>query len=356
MAENWKLQENQKEQSFGPLWKYICQDDITDIEYTAGNLWIKRINSISQKVNDEEITEQFMKDFAIRVGNHVGKNFNPVNNTICADTDTLRITCVYDSMALSGLVVNIRKSLPKLRFNRKQAIEQGYASEEILAMLINCVLAKRNFVFCGEPGKGKTECGKFLSSYIKSHEKVITIEDVCEWHYGQINPGKSHIEIKVDDDDYAKVLSTALRLNPSWLVFAETRSREVRYLLESWSNGVSSLTTLHTNDARHIPDRILNMLESRQDSDRIVNQIYNDVGIGVLLDEEIGKNNQFKRDIKQVCFYWREDGVNKQALVVDNGILIKERIPSHIKEDVERRNHRDLFTLSQEIIDEEERE
>ena len=98
------------------------------------------------------------------------------------------------------------------------------------------------------------------------------------------------------------------------------------------------------------------MLESRQDSDRIVNQIYNDVGIGVLLDEEEDETGNLKRFIKQVCFYWREDGINKQALVVDNGILIKERIPLHIKEDVERKNHRDLFTLSQEIIDKEERE
>ena len=52
-------------------------------------------------------------------------------------------------------------------------------------------------------------------------------------------------------------------------MLSEARSKEVKYLLQSWSTGVRGMTTLHTDDVRNIPDRILNMLESRVDAERM---------------------------------------------------------------------------------------
>ena len=63
-------------------------------------------------------------------------------------------------------------------------------------------------------------------------------------------------------------------------MLSEARSKEVKYLLQSWSTGVRGMTTLHTDDVRNIPDRILNMLESRVDAERMENDIYQALGYG----------------------------------------------------------------------------
>ena len=73
---------------------------------------------------------------------------------------------------------------------------------------------------------------------------------------------------------FSDAIKSCLRMNPKWIMLSEARSKEVKYLLQSWSTGVRGMTTLHTDDVRNIPDRILNMLESRVDAERIDNDIY----------------------------------------------------------------------------------
>lgn len=342
--QEWKISEKSGERAFRALWKYVSDDTITDIEFDAGKLWVKRINRIRERVIDNEITTEFIENFADRLSSSSGKNFNPVHTFLCSDTSTLRITCVHPNTSISGISVCIRKSLPILRFNEQSAIESGYCQKETMNLLINCVLARLNITYGGEPGKGKTESGKFFSGFIPDYLKVITIEDVPEWHFSKLYPQKSAIELKTNGSDYTEILSIVLRLNPSWIFFAESRSREVKYLLESWSNGIPTMTTIHVEDVRDIPDRILNMLDNQQNSQRIVNQIYNNAGVGVLLQEvEVG-NGKTKHIIGQVGFYYRENGKNQMALVVEEGILYPERVPSYIRYKIEKKIGRDLFS------------
>lgn len=67
----------------------------------------------------------------------------------------------------------------------------------MLHLLLNCVQAKMNLVFGGEPGAGKTECAKFFMQFIRKEERVITIEDSLEIHYANINPGADAVELRV---------------------------------------------------------------------------------------------------------------------------------------------------------------
>lgn len=341
-ANNWSL----NKAYFGPLWEYVSDDEITNIDWDSGQLWLQRANRIREMAFNPDIDETFMHDFAIRVGNHAGLNFNKTDRVVMAETDKLRIVCIHPSFSLSGVSVCIRKSLPKLRFNAKMAVEAGYCEEATMHLLINCVLAQKNLVFCGEPSKGKTEAAKFFSTFIPPHKKVVTIEDVREWHYKEINRGKkSCIELKVKNkQDFEEALALAVRLNPSWLMPAEVRGREARYLLEAWSNGISNMTTLHTSSVAGISDRILNMLGSDIDIDSVRDQIYENVGVGVLLDEvEIG-DGKTKHFIKEVAFFYRDSTGNHMAQVVEDGVLMKEKIPAFIHTEIKKNlNIDDIF-------------
>lgn len=311
---------------FGPLWLYVRNDKITDIDYNGNQLWITDVENERYLIQSHGITEKFVEQFSHRIANEVSKPFNKKNNLLEAETDTLRISIVHESVAISGRSICIRKSMPMLRMQVKKMVEDEYVAVPVLELLTNCVAAKMNFVFCGEPGAGKTECAKFFSQFIPAGERVITIEDNPEWHYSQINPGKDCVELRINTDfDYTKAIKTCLRQNPSWIMLSEARSTEVKSLLECWSTGIRGFTTLHTDDVRKIPDRILNMMESRMDADRMENDVYSYVDVGILLRKKMSAEGKLYRYIDQVCFFVREEGRNEIHMqVVDGNLMVRE--------------------------------
>lgn len=321
---------------FGPLWKYVANQDITDIDYNGTELWLTNVYNERYKVNqqyvDENITVAFVEQFTQRIANVVSRQFNKRNPELEAETSELRVTILHESVARSGRTISIRKTPPVIRLTAEKALEEGFCSKEIMALLINCVESHMNLTFCGMPGIGKTECVKFFSQFIPANERVITIEDTLEIRYSKTNPGKDCVELKVSEDTfgYADAIKSSLRLNPKWIMLSEARSKEVKYLLESWSTGVRGMTTLHTDDVRNVPDRILNMLENRSDADRMENDIFQALDVGVLVRKKADVDGIARRYIDQMCFYIREKGKNSIEMVVFDGKCILQQMPESV--------------------------
>lgn len=316
---------------FGLLYPYITSDDITDVDYNGKNLWITYSNNMRKKVQ-EEIDDEFVEQFSSRVSNAVSKPFNKQFPILEAETNYLRITIVHEAVAVSGRCFCIRKSLPSVRLSEETIISSGYLRENVFSLLKNAVKAKMNIVFCGEPGAGKTECAKFFSTYINENDKVITIEDTIEWHYGLINNAKDVVELQVNNFlNYTDAIKTSLRLNPKWLMLSEVRSTEVKHLLECFSTGISGMTTLHTDDVSKIPDRMLNM--AKISNQNMENDIYSFVDVGILIKrKEILLENGYviKRYVDQVCFFVRDKGENSIVKVVENGQVVTSELPESV--------------------------
>ena len=321
---------------FGPLWKYVSNPDITDIDYNGKEIWVTNVYNeryqVSQQFVEEHITPAFVEQFTQRIANVVSRQFNKRNPELEAETSELRVTVLHESVARSGRSISIRKTPPVIRITAEKAIRDKFCSKEILALLINCVQSHMNLTFCGMPGIGKTECIKFFSQYIPANERVITIEDTMEIRYSKTNPGKDCIEMKVSEDTfgYAEAIKSSLRLNPKWIMLSEARSKEVKFLLESWSTGVRGMTTLHTDDVRNVPDRILNMLESRTDADRMENDVYQALDVGILVRKKTDEEQITRRYMDQICFYIREKGKNKIEMVVFDGKLVMKELPEQV--------------------------
>lgn len=326
---------------YGPFLQYLKRDDITDVDFNGRDLWIRDVNVGRVKVTDkdviEQLTENFIESFTAAVSNMLGENLTATNPTLEAETGNYRITVVHKSVAITGTGICIRKTLPEQRIKPGKAIQEHYCEEKVLHLLANCVKARLNMVFCGEPGVGKTECAKFLTTFIPEEEKVITVEDTLELHYHEINPGKDCMEIRVNEHySYADAMSTVLRLTPKRVMLSETRSIEVKYLIQCWTTGISGFTTLHTDDVRKIPDRILNMLENKQDAERLENDVYVGMDVGVLLETRYDPQKEiYERYISQIGFFSRENGKNYCNLIVRNGKLENEDIV--LPEDIELR-------------------
>lgn len=323
-------------QLYPELYELLKPEVVTDVNFNSGQLWVSTVNRIPEVVKNEKINQAYMYRFAIAVANRVGKEFNPTERVVCGDGENIRITCIEPSQSVSGISVCIRKFLPGLRFTWQEAIEKKYATEECMNLIRNCVLARKSFTFCGLPKEGKTEGMRFFSQFIRKYEHTLTIEDTPEINYSNINPGGCHSALRVINGDYEECLTTALRMSPDWIEFGESRGREVKYLLECWSNGVPLMTTIHTDDAGEVPERILNMLGDRQDADRIVSEVYKNLDVSILVKKKVHPDKSISRHIDQVYFYYRKDGKNHLAKVVENGELFKDRLPAHIKDEIEK--------------------
>ncbi len=303
----------------GPFQKYIEMDEVTDIDYNGRALWIKDHFGIKRRVEETELTDQFIRNFVQSIANFASLPFNKQENVLEAETKQLRITCVHDSVAVSGTAICIRKTTNVPRVVYRKAIEEKLASEKILNLLVNCQRAGMNFIICGEPGIGKTEFAKFLCKYIPKEEKVITIEDNPEWHYKEFRPEADCIELRVNDRfDYTKALKTCMRLNPNRIMLSEVRSTEAVHLIECWTMGMKGITTLHADDVRKISDRLLNMMNPI-DASRLENNIYDCLDIGILIRSRADKDGRRFRYLDQIAFFDRENKRNICRLILEHG-------------------------------------
>ena len=337
------------DESFGPLLPFIEDNAITDVDYNGVDLWLTDINKVKKKADASLVTPKFMEVFINKVSMAVEQQFNPANPILEAESEELRITALHETVTGTGRAFCIRKAPAVPRYNAKDLIRQGYCEQKVLSLLINCVLTKMNFVICGDTGVGKTEFAKFLSGYIRPEDRVITIEDNPEWHYARLYPGNDCIAIKVKKDtaetternnvtamNYTSAIKTCLRLNPSWIMLSEARSKEAKSLLECWSTGVKGITTIHTDNVLKIPDRFMNMIQNSLDADRMVNDIYDFIGVGVLLRVKAMADGGSRRYIDQMCFFDREDGRNDACLLLDDGTVRDVELPDSIVKKMRR--------------------
>ena len=136
---------------FGPLWKYVSNEDITDIDYNGKEIWITNVYNeryqVSQQFVDEQITPVFVEQFTQRIANVVSRQFNKRNPELEAETSQLRVTILHESVARSGRSISIRKTPPVIRITAEKAIREKFCSKETLALLINCVKSHMNLTY-----------------------------------------------------------------------------------------------------------------------------------------------------------------------------------------------------------------
>lgn len=338
--DKWTL----KDEHFGPLLDYIQDDNVTDINFNGTDVWVDDLTRGRYK-SDVILTPQFINQFSTRIADLVSEPFNQYHVLLEAETETLRISIIHESVANTGRSISIRKTPVIKRLSKNKMLRENYCSEEVLTLLERCIDSKMNTLMCGLPGTGKTEMLKYLTGFIPDNERVITIEDNLEIHYSEINPGKDCVELKVDNKqfDYVKAIKACLRQNPQWILLSEARSVEVKYLIESMSTGTHCLTTIHTDDVRKVPDRIKNMAGDSETATRLENDVYAFLDVAVLIKKTF-RDGKIFRFVDQVCFFSRENnGENICTLVVDDGKIINRNIPNEIMRKFQESNVKNPF-------------
>lgn len=325
-----------KRQDYGVLYQYVIDERITDINWNGKQLWIDHLDKGRYMASDI-LTSDFVERFVALIANVTNQNLNRMNPVMEAETEELRISIVHQCVAHTGTTISLRKTPAVRRLDKQDMVTDGYCNEEIVHFLVNAIRAHCSVVICGLPGAGKTELLKYLTKFIPAAERVITIEDVLEIHYRKINPNKDCVEMKVAENfTYTEAIKACLRQLPKWIILSEARSIEVRYLLESLSTGASSITTIHTDDVRNIPERIRSMAGGKEDLDRIENDTYRYIDIGILVKSVVGEDGRIGRHIDQIAMFDRcgkdwQESMNQVIMLVEDGVIVNRNLPTNLK-------------------------
>ncbi len=297
---------------FGPLKKYLDDDDITDISYSnGGQLWLKSLDKGVYRADQQDVNNALVEKIAFQCSNVMGKTFNMAHPFLDSESAELRMNFVHDSIARNGIAAVFRKTPAKIRLEKNKLINEKYVTLSIHDFLINCVKGHCNIIVCGETGSGKTELVKYLASHTAENEKIITIEDTLELHLDRIFPTRDIVAMKTNNiASYSDVLVTCMRQNPKWILLSEVRSAEaVTAVRNSISSGHNILSTIHADKAESIPHRMYSLLESNIDVDQFLKTIYRYVQIGVFVRGRYDpKVKRFVREIAGVTeFYVTDD-------------------------------------------------
>lgn len=308
---------------FGPLKRYLDDDDITDISYSNnGQLWLKSLEKGVYRAEQQDVDNELIEKIAFQCSNVMGKTFNMAHPFLDSESAELRMNFVHESIARNGIACVFRKTPAKIRLEKNKLLKEKYIELSIHEFLINCVKGHCNIIVCGETGSGKTELVKYLASHTAENEKLITIEDTLELHLDRIFPQRDIVAMKTNNiASYSDVLVTCMRQNPKWILLSEVRSAEaVTAVRNSISSGHYILSTIHADKAESIPHRMYSLLESNIDVVQFLKTIYRYVQIGVFVRGRYSPvEKRFVREIAGVCEFFVTDDNEPQF----NNIYLK---------------------------------
>ncbi len=118
-----------------------------------------------------------------------------------------------------------------------------------------CVVSHLNIVVSGGTGSGKTTLLNILSSFIPSHERIVTIEDSAELQLQQRHVVRLETKNAELDGSGAvhirDLVINSLRMRPDRIIIGECRGGEALDMLQAMNTGHDgSLTTTHSNNPR----------------------------------------------------------------------------------------------------------
>lgn len=305
---------------FGPLKKYLDDDDITDVSYSNnGQLWLKSLSKGIYKPEIQDVNNAQIEKLAFQCANMMGKTFNMAHPFLDAESAELRLNFIHDSIARNGIALLMRKTPAKIRLQKDKIIAEKYITETIHDFLLKCVEGHCNIIISGETGSGKTEFLKYLAAHTKENEKLITIEDTLELHLDKIFPYRDIIAMKTNNiASYTDVLVTCMRQNPKWILLSEVRSAEaVMAVRNSISSGHYILSTIHADKAESIPNRMYSLLETNLDIDQFLKSVYRYIQLGVHIRGYQDKNTKrFVREVCEVCEFYVDENNNPKSNVI----------------------------------------
>lgn len=239
----------------GPLQRLIDDPTVTEIMVNGpDNVYIEQAGKLTRapvRFTSEDQLRRIIERIVTRMGRRIDESSPMVDARL---EDGSRVNAVIPPLAFSGSTLTIRK-FAKDPFKVPDLIRFGTLTPQMARLLKACVEGKLNVIVSGGTGTGKTTLLNVLSSFIPTHDRIITIEDAVELqlqqdHVVRLESRPSNIEGK-GEITIRDLVRNSLRMRPDRIVVGEVRGGETLDMLQAMNTGHDgSLSTVHANSPR----------------------------------------------------------------------------------------------------------
>lgn len=224
--------------------------------------------------------EEFL-ELISRIANTVGRKFDSYNTFLDARLPNgSRANATFPTITPMSPTLTIRK-FNKIPLSIIDLVSNSTLSSDLAAFLWTMVEGMRfepmNIIIAGGTGSGKTTTLNALSTFIRSNERLITIEDTLELDLGsRENWVQMESRPKTKDEEEVtmdNLLKNALRMRPDRIIVGEVRGPEAQTMFVAMDIGHrGTMGTVHANTARElllrlqsepmsVPDSLLPLLD-----------------------------------------------------------------------------------------------
>jgi pilus assembly protein CpaF len=238
---------------FGPLYPFICDEQIEEI-------WINSPERIfvarkgKSELSNLILSANEVRDLVDRTLMWSGRRLDLSHPFVDARLpDGSRLHVAIPEITAEHWAVNIRKHIAQ-SLSIHQLAEAGMLSREIAELLILAIADGKNVLISGGTQAGKTTLLNALASEIPFSHRVITIEEVFEIHPRlpdviQLQTRSANLQ---GDGEITlrRLVKEALRMRPNRIIIGEVREAESLDLLIALNSGLPGMGTIHANTAR----------------------------------------------------------------------------------------------------------
>ncbi len=250
---------------FGPLQPLLNDDAVTEIMVNGPeDVYVERAGRLVRtraRFRDNAHLMQTIQKIVAPLGRRIDESSPMVDARL---PDGSRVNAVIPPLAVHGPAVTVRK-FSRQPLGIDDLVGRGTLSPEMAMLLRATVAGRLNVLVSGGTGCGKTTTLNVLSSFIGSHERVVTIEDAAELRLQQ--PHVVSLESRPSNAEGSgrvtirDLVINALRMRPDRIVVGEVRGGEALDMLQAMNTGHDgSLTTAHANSPRELLYRLETMV------------------------------------------------------------------------------------------------
>lgn len=239
---------------YGPLGNLITDEQVSEVIVNGSReIWFERSGKLF-KHPDIFLTRQTFKNTVERICTEAGININLAEPFADGRWRCFRVHAACAPLTSCEFHLTLRR-IRETPWTFESLENHGWAKPEQLKLLSGLVNTRKNILFVGMTGSGKTSVlGAALKS-LPGDERAVIIEDTDELPVP--NPASTKLlsraagSAPLKEIDLAELVKQSLRMRPQRLVVGEVRGGEAKDLLMALATGHSgSLGTLHAADPR----------------------------------------------------------------------------------------------------------
>jgi len=250
---------------YGPIQELLDDPSISEVMVNGPHqVYIERngkLQTTDVQFDDDAHVRRIIEKIISPLGRWIDESTPTVDARL---PDGSRVNAIIPPVIRGGPTVTVRKFAEE-PLTPEDLVNFGTCTKDMMELMQAGVQAKLNIMVSGGTGSGKTTTLNVLSSFIRSDERIITIEDAAELQLQQKHvlstesrppnlEGTGEVTIR-------HLVRNCLRMRPDRIIIGECRGPEALDMLQAMNTGhEGSLSTVHSNGPRDALARLETMV------------------------------------------------------------------------------------------------